>query len=104
MEIIETEATLWRWQSAEAPAAWHFLTISGAAADALRIAAMTGQWLDGKPGFGSARVTARIGETTWATSVFPDEAGGGWVLPIKKAVRVAEHIADGDSVRLTLNL
>ncbi len=49
---------------------------------------MTGQWLDGKPGFGSIRVTARIGETAWATSVFPDKASGGWVLPVKKAVRV----------------
>lgn len=104
MEIIETEATLWRWQSATAPAAWHFLTISGEAADAVRVAAMTGQWQDGKPGFGSVRVTARVGETAWATSVFPDKAGGGWVLPVKKAVRVAAGIAEGDLVRVRIEL
>ncbi len=104
MEIIETEATLWRWQSATAPAAWYFLSISGEAAGAVRIAAMTGQWLDGRPGFGSARVTARIGKTTWATSVFPDKAGGGWLLPVKKAVRVAENIAEGDLVGVTVIL
>ncbi len=96
MEIIETEAPLWRWQSATAPAAWYFLTLSGEAADAVRIAAMTGQWLDGKPGFGSARVTARIGGTAWTTSVFPDKAGGGWFLPVRKAVRLAEKIQEGD--------
>ena len=105
METIETEAKVWRWQSATAPGAWHFLTIEGEAADAIRIAAMTGQWLDkGKGGFGSAKVTATIGETAWRTSVFPQREKGGWLLPVKKVVRVAEGIAEGDVVRLRIEL
>lgn len=104
MELIETKARLWRWASAEAPAAWFFLTIEGEAADAVRFAAMSGQWLDRRPGFGSAKVTATIGETSWSTSVFPHKESGGWLLPIKKAVRKAENLAEGDQVLLAIAL
>ena len=41
-------------------------------------------------------VRARIGDTVWETSLFPKD--GGYVVPVKDAVRVAEGIADGDIV------
>lgn len=104
MESIAAEAVLWRWKGATAPAAWYFLTISGEAADAIRVAALTGQWLDRPRGFGSAKVTARIGETSWRTSVFPDKASGGWLLPVKKAVRAAEGIAEGDCIHVVIEI
>ncbi len=102
---IEAEAILWRWSGVSSAGAWYFLTIEGAPADAIRIAALTGQWIDsGKGGFGSAKVTATIGETGWRTSVFPHKASGGWVLPVKKAVRQAEGLGEGDRVRVRLAL
>lgn len=105
MDIIETEATLWRWQSATGPAAWYFLTIADEAGDAIRLAAITGQWLDkGKGGFGSAKVAVTIGGTSWCTSVFPQRENTGWLLPVKKAVRVAEGISEGDLVRVSIQL
>lgn len=104
MEDFTVTTPLWRWQSATAPAAWFFLTISGDAADEIRMAAMTGQWLDGRKGFGSARVEAHIGETRWKTSVFPHKESGGWLLPVKAAVRKAEGIAEGDDVTVTVSL
>jgi hypothetical protein len=54
-------------------------------------------------GFGSLRVTARIGETSWQTSVFPTRETG-WMLPVKAAVRKAEGIVEGDEVVLTLEV
>jgi hypothetical protein len=104
MERIEAQARLWRWQSATGPAAWYFLTIEGAAADAIRVAAMGGQWLDRRPGFGSAKVHATIGATSWRTSVFPDRTSGGWLLPVKKAVRDAEGLVEGEMVSLDIAL
>lgn len=104
MEEFTVTAPLWRWQSATAPAAWFFVTIAGAAADGLRMAAMTGQWLDGRKGFGSARVEANIGETRWKTSVFPHKESGGWLLPVKAAVRKAEELVEGDDVMVTVSL
>jgi hypothetical protein len=104
MESFTTTTPLWRWQSATAPAAWFFLTIAGEAADGIRFAAMSGQWLDKRSGFGSARVTVAIGGTVWQTSVFPHKESGGWLLPVKAAVRKAEGIAEGDDVTVTVSL
>lgn len=104
MERFEVTTPLWRWQSATAPAAWFFLTISGDAADSIRVAAMSGQWLDKRGGFGSARVEAMVGDTVWKTSVFPHKESGGWLLPVKAAVRKAEGLVEGDDVRVTVSL
>lgn len=104
MEDFTVTTPLWRWQSATAPAAWFFLTITDEAADGIRLAAITGQWLNGRRGFGSARVEATIGGTSWKTSVFPHKESGGWILPVKAAVRKAEDLAEGDAVRVTVSL
>ena len=104
MEDFTVTTSLWRWQSATAPAAWFFVTIAGDVADAIRLAAISGQWLDGRKGFGSARVDVQIGDTRWKTSVFPHKESGGWLLPIKAAVRKAEEIAEGDAVTVTVSL
>jgi len=104
LENITVTTPLWRWQSATAPAAWYFLTIEGDAADAVRVAAMTGQWLDGRRGFGSARVEARIGDSIWKTSVFPHRESGGWLLPVKSAIRRAERLVEDEAVTVTVSL
>lgn len=104
MERIEHEAPLLLWRSAEAPNGVAYVIIDGAAADAIRVAAMTGQWLEGRRGFGSAKVAATIGETVWTTSVFPDKGSGGWFLPVKAAVRKAEALAEGELVRVVIEL
>ena len=104
MEDFTVTTPLWRWQSATAPAAWFFLTISGDTADGIRLAAISGQWLDGRKGFGSAKVRATVGDTSWSTSVFPHKESGGWLLPVKAAVRKAEALAEGDAVTVTVSL
>lgn len=104
MDSVTVTTPLWRWTSATGPAAWYFLTIAGAEADAIRVAAMTGQWLDGRRGFGSARVEARIGDSVWKTSVFPHRESGGWLLPVKAAIRKAEALAEDDAVTVTVSL
>lgn len=104
MDDFTVTAPLWRWQSATAPAAWYFLTIEGEAADGIRLAAISGQWLDGRKGFGSAKVLATIGDTIWRTSVFPHRESGSWLLPVKAAVRKAEALAEGDAVTATVSL
>ncbi|NMD55162.1 MULTISPECIES: DUF1905 domain-containing protein [Tsukamurella] len=55
-----------------------------------------------KPGFGSVRVSVTIGGTSWDTSVFPDAARRTYVLPLKKAVRIAEGVDIGDTVDVDL--
>lgn len=54
-------------------------------------------------GWGSVKVEATIGETTWNTSLFLSDAGT-YLLPVKQPVRKAEDIAAGDEVDLLLRL
>ena len=102
IETITHTGPLWRWTSDKAPAAWHFITFDGEAGEALSATALMQRLeLGRRAGFGSLKVKARIGESSFATSVFPSK-GTGWMLPVKAAVRKAEGIAEGDNVTVIL--
>jgi hypothetical protein len=55
-----------------------------------------------KAGFGSIKVTAKIGNTAWKTSIFPDKHSGCYLLPLRRQIRQAEGIDAGDAVNLIL--
>lgn len=55
-------------------------------------------------GFGSVRVEATVGGTTWRTSVFPDKQKAAYVLPLKRAVRRAEDLEPGDDATVLLRV
>jgi hypothetical protein len=89
-------AELWRYSG---DAAWHFLTLPFEVAD--EIEART----EGTTrGFGSVRVRVVCGSSAWETSVFPDRKTESYLLPVKKSVRVAEALSDGDQVEVTLQV
>lgn len=77
---------------------WHFFTINKELSDEIKR-------FDSLPrrGFGSIPVNAIIGETKWKTSIFPEKKGT-FVLPLKKAVRKAENIKDGDKIKVILEV
>jgi hypothetical protein len=103
-ESVKTTAALWIWTSTEAPASWHFLTIDGESAEAIRATALMRRLEGGqRRGWGSIRVTATIGDTSWQTSVFPSKDSGGYLLPVKAAVRKAERLIAGDEVTVRLD-
>lgn len=95
-------AALWRWSARREttdPSSWIFLTLPLEVSEEVRQRA-------GEPrGFGSVRVRVEAGTSRWDTSVFPDGAGSGcFVLPVKKAVRVAEGVGEGDDLMVTVSL
>ena len=51
-------------------------------------------------GWGVIPVEARLGDTTWTTSLFPRD--GRYLVPIKVIVQRAEHVGQGDTVELEL--
>lgn len=53
-------------------------------------------------GWGVIPVAGRTGRTEWTTSLFPKD--GGYLLPVKDAVRRAEGIGLGDVIGVTLTL
>lgn len=98
---------VWLWRGsgkgdADAPppkAAWYFLTIDGDVAASIRAATRnkTG-------GFGSVRVTATIGKTSWQTSLFPSKDSGGYLLPLKASVRRSEGLGEGVNADVEIKL
>jgi hypothetical protein len=94
-EIVAHTGPLWRWTTDKAPAAWH----DGAAGEALSATALMRRLEGLSRGFGSLKVTARIGESSFKTSVFPAKELG-WLLPVKAAVRKVEGIGEGDAVEV----
>lgn len=92
---------VWLWQvSAGAPAkgSWYFLTIDGEIAQAIRSHATNAA------AWGSVYVEATLGSTTWRTSLFPSKQAGGWLLPLKAAVRKAERVDEGSTIAVVLAL
>lgn len=78
---------------------WHFVSVDKATTEAIDTAHKSR-----KRGFGSLRVEATIGGTTWLTSIFPESHSHLYMLPVKAKVRHKERIAEGDMVTLTLKI
>ncbi len=87
-------ATVWEH---DGQSAWHFCSLPEKQAD--DIEEMFGQRARG---FGSIRVEVTIGATVWRTSLFPDTKRGTYVLPVKKAVRLAERLTVGGDAAIDL--
>jgi uncharacterized protein DUF1905 len=78
---------------------WHFVSVPSEISDDID------QLTAGvRHGFGSVRVAVTVGSTTWQTSIFPDRKAGTYLLPMKKAVRTAEHLSTGVDVEARLEL
>jgi len=94
MSRYTTRGRIWR---SSGQGAWHFVTLSGRVSAQIRTArrAVRSAW-------GSVRVTAIVGQTSWKTSVFPDSKSGRYVLPIKARVRTSEGLKSGDVVRIVI--
>ncbi len=102
-ERITHTGPLWRWTSPTGPAAWHFLTVDGAAGEALSATALMRRMERSLGGFGSLKVTATLGDSTFKTSLFPSKELG-WLLPVKASVRKAEGVSEGDVVEVMLEV
>ena len=89
---VDFSAPLWMHDGGS----WHFVTMPSDLTDDVKAR------VGGGRGFGSVRVRATVGTTTWATSIFP--ATDGYVLPVKRAVREAEGLDDGDVVEVSLDV
>lgn len=93
----EAEAEVWLYTGGKT--VWHFVSLPVEYSEGIR-----GLRGPKAPGWGSLRVTATIGETTWRTSIFPDTRTGAFILPLKAGVRHAENIGQGDRIRVAVEI
>lgn len=90
---------LWLYRGEKA--AWHFVTLPQGLA--VKIKALYRK-TPAPPGFGTVKVSVRIGKTEWSTSLFPDKKSGSYLLPIKAAVRKREGLSAGDFVSVVVSV
>lgn len=95
-QSYQIRAKVWLYQG---PAAWHFVTLTKTLSKKIERFAF-GE----RSAWGSIRVTATVGRTSWKTSLFPDSKAGAYLLPIKADVRKKEKIDAGNTIMLTLEI
>jgi len=88
-------APVWQWREGS----WRFVTLPEAMSD--EVDEVVG---DRAGGFGAVRVEVTVGRSVWRTSLFPSAEAGAYVLPLKKAVRVAEGLDDGATAQIAIRL
>ena len=55
-------------------------------------------------GWGSVKISATIGVTTWETSMFYTREHDGYFLFIKKSVRITEHLIPGEMLEIVIKV
>jgi hypothetical protein len=96
--VVVFEAELWIWDARRADT-WTFVSLPVEVSEEIRD--LVG---GSRRGFGSVRVRVTVGGSSWTTSIFPDSARGGYVLPIKRAIRITEALDAGDIATVTVEL
>ncbi|HEX6955591.1 MAG TPA: DUF1905 domain-containing protein [Agromyces sp.] len=92
-ETYRFTSEVYRW-SERASDSWYFVDVPQEESDEIRDRPRMPR------GFGSVRVEATIGGTTWRTSIFPGKQR--YALPLKKAVREAEGVEPGEPVEVVI--
>jgi hypothetical protein len=91
---LEFSGPIWIWRG---PSPYHFVTVPDDESRAIEFVASIVSY-----GWGMIPVTARVGETTWTTALWPKD--GAYVVPLKDSVRRAEDLAEGDIADLHLSI
>lgn len=85
---------IWYWRG---PAPFHFVTVPAAEAALIAGIAPVVTY-----GWGMIPASVTIGATTVTTSLWPKD--GGYIVPVKKSLQDAEHLAVDDDVEVTLDI
>lgn len=96
-KVYEFSAKIWLYPGGQG--AWRFITVPKTLS-----AKIKETYGEKARGWGSLKVSACIGKTTWETSIFPERKSATYLLPVKSAVRVKEGVDTGDSVSVRLTI
>lgn len=92
--IIAFKGTIFQWRG---PAPYLFVAVpEKESADIKAVSKLVTY------GWGVIPVTVKVGKTEWKTSLFPKD--GQYLVPIKMVVQKAEHLKEGDEIKLKLEL
>jgi Domain of unknown function (DUF1905) len=91
---LELTGEIFYWRG---PSPYHYVRVPDEQSAAIRGVATEVSY-----GWGVIPALVRLADTEWETSLFPKD--GGYLIPVKNAVRDAEGVDDGDIVTITLTI
>ena len=91
---LDVTGEIWHWRG---PAPYYFVTVPADTSARLKEVAAGVTY-----GWGMVPVLAQVGDTEWETSLWPKD--GGYVVPLKDAVRHAEDLEEGEVVTIQLTV
>jgi len=104
-DLVRFSAALEVWTMTEENSSVAIVTLPPQASEQLSAHELARRLELGKRrGFGSVRLTVRVGGSEWQTSAFPLKGGTAWFVPIKAAIRKAEGLEEGVPVEVELAL
>ena len=92
--LLKFEGQVIYWRG---PSPFHFVAVPEPVAKKIKAEAARLSY-----GWGVIPVSATIGQVEFTTSLFPKD--GGYLLPIKNAVRLPAGIEVGDNLKISLSL
>ncbi|MBX7513553.1 DUF1905 domain-containing protein [Qipengyuania sp. GH38] len=102
-ETLSCTLPLRQWRGERG--SYHLVTLTGEDAQSIAMhETLLRLEFGSRRGFGSVKVTARIGGTRWKTSVFPQNRKSEWVLLVSKKVMKRENLIEGDELTVELEL
>ncbi len=91
---LNFSAEVWFWRG---PSPFHFVTVPPHESDSIRTIAASVTY-----GWGMVPCEVSVGRSRWETSLWPRD--GGYILPLKSAVRRADGIELGDEIDVELDV
>lgn len=89
---FQFRSEIWYWRG---PAPFYFVTVPPEQCRELKAISRSVTY-----GWGMIPADVQIGKTKWYTALWPKD--GGYIVPIKARVRVAETLFEGDEVTIRL--
>lgn len=87
-------AKIWKHKS---EGGWHFVSLPQDLSNEIRSNFGTEE-----EGWGRLKIRAMIGSIEWDTSIWFDTKLNGYVLPVKKEIRITEHLNEGDDLQVKI--
>jgi len=92
--ILTFQGKIWYWRG---PSPYHFVTVPEPQSSSIKAVSTAVSY-----GWGCIPVIARIGDTQWKTSLFPQK--GGYIVPLKDSVRAAQALELEDEVTVQIEI
>ncbi len=90
------KSQIWIWPG---DAGWHFISLDKKLSKKIKE-----KYINKKYGGGFIKIKATIGSSSWLTALFPYTSQEIYLISVKKKIRTAEDLFEGDNITLKFEI